>query len=132
MTLTDQESQPVNEEAQRVLKFFMSTLLNNAMPQPCEFDRMRSLTTLVPHYSEDVLYPIDADEVEYRTTQKPTPGKLTDLVGIMEGMEISTLQFLKIQFADEVRARPLLCASVRVRSHVLRATVVLDGQPAVS
>ena len=101
MTLTDHESQPVNEEAQRVLKFFMSTLLNTNMPRPTELDRMRSLTTLVPHYAEDVLYPIDADEVEHRTGKKPTAGAVTDLIGIMEGMEITTLQFLKIQFSDE-------------------------------
>jgi hypothetical protein len=101
VTLTDQQSQPRNDEAKRVLKFFMSTLLNTNMPRPEEFDKMRSLTTLVPHYSEDVIYPIDRDEIRYRTGKAATPGKGTDLVGIMEGMEISTLQFLKIQFSDE-------------------------------
>lgn len=101
VTLTDQQSQPKNDEAKRVLKFFMSTLLNSKMPRPEEFDKMRSLTTLVPHYSEDVIYPIDRDEIKYRTGKAATPGKGTDLVGIMEGMEISTLQFLKIQFSDE-------------------------------
>ena len=99
--LTDQESQPVNDEAQRVLKFFVSTLFNSKMPCPSELEHMRSLTTLVPHYAEDVIYPIDADEIQYRTGKPVTPGKVTELVGIMEGMEISTLQFLKIQFCDE-------------------------------
>lgn len=47
-TLTDQESEPKNEEASRVLKFFMSTLLNGTMKQPKELEQMRSLTTVRP------------------------------------------------------------------------------------
>lgn len=47
-TLTDQESEPKNEEASRVLKFFMSTLLNGTMRQPKELQQMRSLTTVRP------------------------------------------------------------------------------------
>ena len=70
VSLTDQQSQPVNDEAKRVLKFFMSTLLNSNMPRPADFDSMRSLTTLVPHYAEDVIYALDADEVEARTGKK--------------------------------------------------------------
>jgi hypothetical protein len=163
VALTDQQSQPVNDEAKRVLKFFMATLLNSNMPRPADFDSMKSLTTLVPHYAEDVIYALDADEVEARTGKKVrtrapwsfdgtmpdvpgrqgyvllavlpvpahtwshvsslahttfvcawrlcteierlrpqvTPGKMTELVGIMEGMQISTLEFLRIQFADE-------------------------------
>ena len=101
VTLTDQQSQPRNDEAKRVLKFFMATLLNSNMPRPTDFDSMRSLTCLVPHYAEDVIYALDADEVEARTGKKLTPGKMTELVGIMEGMQITTLEFLRIQFADE-------------------------------
>lgn len=47
-TLTDQESEPENEEASRVLKFFMSTLLNGTMKQPKDLETMRSLTTVCP------------------------------------------------------------------------------------
>lgn len=46
MSLTDQEAEPKNEEASRVLKFFMATLLNGSMKKPQSLDRMRSLTTV--------------------------------------------------------------------------------------
>ena len=46
ISLTDQEAEPKNEEASRVLKFFMSTLLNGSMKPPQPLDRMRSLTTV--------------------------------------------------------------------------------------
>lgn len=36
----------MNEEASRVLKFFMSTLLNGTMKKPKELEQMRSLTTV--------------------------------------------------------------------------------------
>lgn len=101
VSLTDEKSQPINEEARRVLKFFMASLLNSNMPRPTDFDSMRSLTTLVPHYAEDVIYALDAEEVKSRTGAAPEAGKITELVGIMEGMEISTLEFLRIQFSDE-------------------------------
>jgi hypothetical protein len=45
MMLTDQQSEPHNEEASRVLKFFMSTLLNGSMKAPQPLHQMRSLTT---------------------------------------------------------------------------------------
>lgn len=101
ISLTDQQSEPRNDEAKRVLKFFMSSLLNSNMPRPLDYSLMRSLTTLVPHYSEDVIYPLDANEVKARTGKDATPGKITSLVHSMEGMEISTLDFLRIQFEDE-------------------------------
>lgn len=101
MTLTDRQSEPKNDEAKRVLKFFMSSLLNSHMPRPLEYAKMRSLTTLVPHYSEDVIYPLDSDEVKERTGKDVTPNKMTNLVGSMKGMEITTLDFLRIQFEDE-------------------------------
>jgi hypothetical protein len=44
--LTDQQSEPRNEEAGRVLKFFMSTLLNGSMKAPQPVHQMRSLTTV--------------------------------------------------------------------------------------
>ena len=46
MSLTDMQSEPQNEEASRVLKFFMSTLLNGSMKTPQPLDKMRSLTTV--------------------------------------------------------------------------------------
>lgn len=46
ISLTDQEAEPKNEEASRVLKFFMSTLLNGSMKAPQPLDHMRSLTTV--------------------------------------------------------------------------------------
>lgn len=46
MSLTDQQSEPKNEEAGRVLKFFMSTLLNGSMRAPQPVHQMRSLTTV--------------------------------------------------------------------------------------
>ena len=56
-TLTDQESEPGNEEASRVLKFFMSTLLNGSMKQPKELELMRSLTTVCPLPSKPTYVP---------------------------------------------------------------------------
>jgi hypothetical protein len=50
MSLTDRQSEPENEEASRVLKFFMSTLLNGSMKAPQPLDKMRSLTTVRPSY----------------------------------------------------------------------------------
>ena len=50
MSLTDRQSEPQNEEASRVLKFFMSTLLNGSMKPPQPLDKMRSLTTVRPFF----------------------------------------------------------------------------------
>ena len=88
VSLTDEQAQPVGDEARRVLKFFLASLLNANMPRPCGLDAMRSLTTLVPHYAEDVIYPLDAAEVEARTGRPMAAGKLTELTGIMEGMRV--------------------------------------------
>lgn len=97
VALTDEQAQPRSDEARRVLKFFLASLLNANMPRPASYDTMRSLTTLVPHYAEDVIYPIDAEEVEARTGKAMTPGKLTELTGIMEGMRVRALPFLVVE-----------------------------------
>lgn len=73
--LTEQQSQPQNDEAQRVLKFFMSSLFNPQLRRPAPLDLMRSMTTLVPHYAEGVIYPLDTAEVSARTGIKASPGE---------------------------------------------------------
>lgn len=67
MSLTETEAQPRSEEACRAIRFFMSSLFNPHLATPRPVELMRSLTTLVPHYEEDVLYPLDNAEVH------PTP-----------------------------------------------------------
>eukprot|EP00892_Ulva_mutabilis_P001698 jgi/Ulvmu1/11529/UM078_0018.1 len=115
-TLTDQESEPVNEEASRVLKFFMSTLLNGSMKQPKDLETMRSLTTLVPHYAEGVIYPLDIDEVKHWSNVEAKKGQVPDvLVDLMPGLDITTIDFLRIQFHTEWAAFvQRMCAKYKV------------------
>lgn len=57
---------------------------------------------LVPHYAEGVIYPLDNDEVAERIGAKVEKGDLGDeLVEQMSGLDVSTIDFLRIQFKDE-------------------------------
>lgn len=57
---------------------------------------------LVPHYAEGVIYPLDADEVAERIGVDVKKGDLGDeLVAMMKGLDVSTIDFLRIQFKDE-------------------------------
>lgn len=57
---------------------------------------------LVPHYAEGVIYPLDSEEVADRTGRDVKKGSLGDeLVEQMSGLDVSTIDFLRIQFRDE-------------------------------
>jgi hypothetical protein len=63
---------------------------------------MTECMQLVPHYAEGVIYPLDNDEVSERIGQKVKKGELGDeLVEQMSGLDVSTIDFLRIQFRDE-------------------------------
>lgn len=56
----------------------------------------------MPHYAEGVIYPLDADEVAERLGVPVKKGELDDeLVSMMKGLDVSTIDFLRIQFKDE-------------------------------
>jgi hypothetical protein len=60
------------------------------------------LLQLVPHYAEGVIYPLDTDEAKERTGVDVHKGDLGDeLVAMMKGLDVSTIDFLRIQFKDE-------------------------------
>lgn len=60
------------------------------------------LLQLVPHYAEGVIYPLDADEVKERIGMDVKKGDVGDeLVAMMKGLDVSTIDFLRIQFKDE-------------------------------
>jgi hypothetical protein len=57
---------------------------------------------LVPHYAEGVIYPLDSEEVAARIGGHVKKGSLGDeLVELMSGLDVSTIDFLRIQFRDE-------------------------------
>ena len=57
---------------------------------------------LVPHYAEGVIYPLDSEEVAARIGDEVKKGDLGDeLVEQMSGLDVSTIDFLRIQFRDE-------------------------------
>lgn len=57
---------------------------------------------LVPHYAEGVIYPLDNEEVAARIGGEVKKGDLGDeLVEQMTGLDVSTIDFLRIQFRDE-------------------------------
>ncbi|KAK9800796.1 hypothetical protein WJX73_005277 [Symbiochloris irregularis] len=49
---------PKSSHAQRVLRFFLGSLQNNSLKAAPDLRSMRSLTTLTPHYSEQVMFPM--------------------------------------------------------------------------
>ena len=80
ITQTEQQAQPKNPEARRMLRFFMATLFNPQLEAPSPLKYVMSLTTLVPHYAEDVIYALDADAVKAAVNVRPKAGEMTDLV----------------------------------------------------
>lgn len=70
--------------------------------QDLRFLMSASRLQLVPHYAEGVIYPLDADEVQERIGIDVKKGDMGDeLVSMMKGLDVSTIDFLRIQFKDE-------------------------------
>jgi hypothetical protein len=66
------------------------------------YARIHSCMQLVPHYAEGVIYPLDSEEVAARIGAQVKRGSLGDeLVEQMSGLDVSTIDFLRIQFRDE-------------------------------
>lgn len=53
-------SEPENGEAKRQLFFFINSMHNRWMPSPTSVRKMKSCTSLTPHYEEEVAYSADA------------------------------------------------------------------------
>ena len=103
MNLDQGSTFPSNSEAQRVLCFWASSLHNpNMQPAPGLLD-MPSMTTLTPHYGEDVLYGLDPEYVRSQLKGKP-PGKVGDETSFLinsKGEETETLKYLRISFKED-------------------------------
>ena len=57
---------------------------------------------LVPHYAEGVIYPLDLDEVRHWSKADAKKGDVPDiLVDLMPGLDVTTIDFLRIQFHSE-------------------------------
>lgn len=59
LQLTHGEAAPATSEARRVLCFFAASLHNPKMPTAATVACTRSMTTLTPHYGEDVMYALN-------------------------------------------------------------------------
>ena len=100
MAQTEQQAQPKNPEARRLLRFFMASLFNPQMKSPAPLHQMMSMTTLVPHYAEDVIYALDGVAVEKATGVVPRVGEMTDLV-TPTGFEVSIAEYLRVVNGSE-------------------------------
>lgn len=57
---------------------------------------------LVPHYAEGVIYPLDNDEIKHWSNVEAKKGQVPDvLVDLMPGLDVTTIDFLRIQFHTE-------------------------------
>lgn len=79
---------------------------------------------LVPHYAEGVIYPLDLDEVKHWSKVEAKKGDVPDvLVDLTPGLDVTTIDFLRIQFHTEWAAFvQRMCAKYRV-SNLSPATV---------
>lgn len=64
LQLTHGEATPMTPEARRVLCFFATSLHNPNMPTADWVACTRSMTTLTPHYGEDVMYALSKGAAE--------------------------------------------------------------------
>lgn len=64
LQLTHGEAAPASHEAKRVLCFFATSLHNPNMLTAAKVACTRSMTTLTPHYGEDVMYALSKSVAE--------------------------------------------------------------------
>ena len=64
LQLTHGEAAPHSHAARRVLCFFATSLHNPNMPTAAQVACTRSMTTLTPHYGEDVMYALSKSDAE--------------------------------------------------------------------
>ncbi|KAG2496933.1 hypothetical protein HYH03_004939 [Edaphochlamys debaryana] len=106
---TDEGTAPSNAEAVALLADFCSGLVNPDMPEAPRVDAMRSVSTLIPHYQETVLYALssaDARRVLERAGASALEGSLAEdevLFKNDEGAPSELLQYLVSEFPDEYR-----------------------------
>ncbi|KAK9815749.1 hypothetical protein WJX72_008855 [[Myrmecia] bisecta] len=88
-------SQPRGLEAQRVLSFFLSSLKNPTLTQPPPVEEMLSFNTLTPHYEEDVIYALSADNAAFQMNMDKDSAKgLGDLITENED-NVSVMTYMK-------------------------------------
>ncbi|GFR52418.1 hypothetical protein Agub_g14990 [Astrephomene gubernaculifera] len=106
---SDEGTAPTNSEALALLADFCSGLLHPGLPTAPRVERMRSVTTLIPHYQETVLYALsssDARRVLEASGATALEGNLADdevLFKNDEGAPSELLQYLVSEFPDEFR-----------------------------
>ena len=105
ITLDQGSTFPRSSEAQRVLCFWASSLHNPGMqPAPEQLSHIPSMTTLTPHYEEDVLYGLDPEYVRNQMQTKRAPKEDGDEASYLingRADETETLKYLRISFRDE-------------------------------
>lgn len=71
----------------------------------------------MPHYAEGVIYPLDLDEVKHWNGAEAKKGQVPDvLVDRMAGLDITTIDFLRIQFhTDWAAFVERMCDKYRVK-----------------
>ncbi|KAK9810877.1 hypothetical protein WJX73_004893 [Symbiochloris irregularis] len=93
--------QPKSSYALHVLRFFLGSLKDASMKAPDSMEHMRSLTTLIPHYKECVMYPISAESVAHQLDMDARECKgLDDLVSTRYN-SVSLMSYLRSVYPHE-------------------------------
>eukprot|EP00878_Enallax_costatus_P006851 GHUV01007179.1.p1 GENE.GHUV01007179.1~~GHUV01007179.1.p1 ORF type:complete len:900 (+),score=210.18 GHUV01007179.1:1501-4200(+) len=102
LQLTQGEAAPTSHEARRILCFFATSLHNPNMPTAATVACTRSMTTLTPHYGEDVMYALSKSVAEREMGVSGLSGgdDNTFLLNV-RGESTETLNYLKVVYKAE-------------------------------